>query len=352
MGGIERAMSTLANYFVSKGHEIHYITLLPLDHFFELNNHIYFYQPHFPFKRKGMSVIEYIVYYCKVFAPWGYLRQTVKKIKPDTIMSFGDFFPQVSLISLLGIPVPFYLSNRSSPEIVYGFGMNILRSVAYFLRKPDGVIAQTSAAAERKKRIFGPDFNIKLIPNPARKIIKCSVSKKNWIVSVGRLHKEKGYDRLIKAFSNVDCNDWNLVIAGKGIDADYFYKFAEDLHVSDRIIFVGNVKNVDELLNESKIFVLPSYREGFPNALCEAMAAGLPSIAFDIVAGPRDIIQDGVNGYLIKDNDIIELSRKLKFLIENCEERERLGMEAQKITDRYSLEKIGDSFLDFILENI
>jgi glycosyltransferase involved in cell wall biosynthesis len=349
MGGIERAMSTLANYFVTKGHEVYFVTLLSLDPFFTLDERVRLYVPPYSFNRH-LRGWRYMIYYMRLFVPWGYMRRTIKRIGPDVIMSFGDDLPQMSMLVLLGLKIPFYLSNRSSPDIVYGFRIRAIRWLAYFLKKPDGVIAQTSAAAERKKRILGEDINVRIIPNPARKVEQYNVKKQKWIVAVGRLHKEKGADRLMQAFAMLDAPDWQLVFAGTGLHADYLIRFARDLKIDSRTLFLGKVENIDRLLSESQIFVLPSYREGFPNALCEAMAAGLPCVAFDIVAGPGDIIDNDVNGYLIEDGDIEGMADKLQFLIDNDNERTRLGREAGKITERYSLERIGDMYLNFILQ--
>ena len=87
--------------------------------------------------------------------------------------------------------------------------------------------------------------------------------------------------------------------------------------------------------------------EGFPNALVEAMSAGLPCVSFDCDAGPRDIIDDGTNGYLVPLQDIATFSEKLEILMKNTELRTTIGSEAMKIQEALDTKKIADEFLDF-----
>ena len=346
MGGIERELTILANFFVDKGYEVYYITLLNLEPFFLLDDRVKLISSPFEFNREK-SILKYLSFYIKVFSPFnGYLRNKIKEIGPDVIMCFGDVFPQLCLISFFKIKIPFYISNRSSPNINYNIYFEIFRRLGYLIQKPTGVFAQTSYAAERKFKILGSDANIKIIPNPAREIIEYNVKKENWVVAVGRLHKEKGFDRLIRAFSTVNAPDWKLIIAGTGIHEIEIKKIAKEYNLDDRVSFLGKVENIDMLLSQSKIFVLPSYREGFPNALCEAMAAGLPCISFDIIAGPRDIINDGVDGFLIKDGDIPDMANKIQYLIDHKVVRDKIGLEEKKIINRLSIDNVGQLYLN------
>src|SRR5690606_12600763 len=136
----------------------------------------------------------------------------------------------------------------------------------------------------------------KVIPNAVREIRKVEADKKNYILAMGRFNDStKGFDRLIPAFAQSRAADWTLVFAGGDEDGASLKKQADELKIRDRVKFLGKV-DVDEILSESRIFVIPSRSEGFPNALCEAMAAGLPCIAFDFDAGPRDLIINNHNG--------------------------------------------------------
>ncbi len=349
MGGLERAMTTLANFFVTKDHEVFFITLFPFEPFFTLDKRVTHIPCNYKYSRNS-TILDKIIFYPKVFSPInGFIRKQVKVIKPNVILCFGDMLPQMSMLALIGKQIPVYISNRSAPNIEYPFQIKLARSIGYFFAKPKGVIAQTSFAAERKRRILGPNTNIKIIPNIVRALNKIEITKKNWIVTIGRLHYEKGIDRLLDAYKRINNPDWELIIVGTGKHEKELKKYSQDLGIDKKVNFLGKVENIEEILSQSSIFVLPSYGEGFPNALCEAMSVGLPCISFDIIAGPRDIIEDNVNGFLVKDGDIDGMAAKINYLIENPLEQVRLGSEAQKITTKFSQEKIGSEYLDFIL---
>ncbi|MEG1937398.1 MAG: hypothetical protein RR132_07640, partial [Rikenellaceae bacterium] len=100
MGGIERAMSTLANYFVSKGHEVYFVTIFPFEHFFELDNRVHLYEPSYSFTHGHHSTIYKLTYNWKIFGFQGHIYKTVNSIKPDVIMSFGDWLPHQAMLVL------------------------------------------------------------------------------------------------------------------------------------------------------------------------------------------------------------------------------------------------------------
>lgn len=341
MGGLERAMSNLANYFNSKGHKIYYVVLYKTHKFYQLNEGIELIEPEFNYD------IAKPLYYFKIAL---YIRSKVKAIDPDTVLSFGDYHNALVLFSLLGTKIPVYVSDRSSPQKKFSKLYNLFKTFTY--KKSFGVIAQTQRAAEQKRKMLGDKLKIVIIPNAIRKVEIYNIERKNYILGVGRHYNVKGFDRLIEAFSLLKSN-WKLVLAGGGgPESSNLHSQVERLELTESVIFLGKVTDMDRVYSEAGIFVLTSRSEGFPNALCEAMSSGLACISYDINAGPADIIEDRVNGILIEDNNVIELRSAMQELILNEALRDKLGENAKLIQNKLSVEKSGDKYLKFITSHI
>lgn len=343
LGGIERALSVLANYFVSKGHEVTFISCLAAEKFYELDSRIKLIEPGF---NRTRSMVNKITYYPRMTV---WLRAQIKRARPDVILSFGDWFNPLALLAAKGLNIPVYISDRTSPDYKFHPLVNKAKQLMYPFSA--GFIAQTQRAADFKKKQFRNRLNIRIISNAIKDVEVFDIPKKNWIVSVARLSIEKGPDRLLEAFGKInDKRGWKLVFAGSGPMLNELTERAKELGIAEDVIFLGQIKEVDKLLSEASVFVLPSRLEGFPNALCEAMAAGLPSICFDCIPS-GDVITNGEDGYIVPDGDTDELARVLEFLMNNKEVREEVSQKAKLIKQRLSLSKIGDMYLDFMFNN-
>ncbi len=341
-GGIERALSILSAHFVKRGHKVVYIACRSGKHFYELDSNVIFCEPDFV---HTTSITH------KLFSYWHiihFVRKQLKAFTPDVILSFGDIINPIALIANIGLYYPIYISDRISPKQKLSFFKQLIKRVTY--PNTTGIIAQSSDAADFKRKIFGNKINLKIIPNSLRDIATYSTIKKNWVIGVGRLSFEKGFDRLIQGFAKIkNHEDWSLILVGDGPERKSLEKLAFDLSIADRVVFLGLRKDVDYLLSESKIFVIPSRCEGFPNALCEAMASPLPCISFDSIAA-SDIITNRVNGIVLPDGDIDALGKELSILMDNEDLREKYARNAFSIRERLDKDKIGDMFLEFILE--
>jgi glycosyltransferase involved in cell wall biosynthesis len=224
--------------------------------------------------------------------------------------------------------------------------IQLSRKLTY--RYSDGVLVQTKIAGEIVQHLTGAK-KIRVIPNPLYPINTDTSKKINRIVTLGRLSVEKGHIHLIRAFSQIQNQDWSLAIVGDGPERMNLQKESDRLHVANKVKFYGHLKDFTSLLGESEIFVLPSLHEGFPNALLEAMSVPLASISSDCVAGPGEIIQNGINGLLVKPGDEKALAEAIELLILNSDLRRKLAQEAYKVREKYSFEKIAREYLDFLL---
>jgi len=173
------------------------------------------------------------------------------------------------------------------------------------------------------------------------------LSDKKVFVYSGRLTGGKGLETLVEAMKLVaeSVPTAYLLLLGDGEIKDKLKEEAKFYSVSDKVCFKGNVDNVSEFLNVSDFFVFPSYSEGLPNSLLEAMACGLPVIASRI-GGVVDVVEDGRSGILFEPGDVSGLASAMIRLIEDVELRQRLGIEARKkIVEDFSIDRVADRYI-------
>jgi GalNAc-alpha-(1->4)-GalNAc-alpha-(1->3)-diNAcBac-PP-undecaprenol alpha-1,4-N-acetyl-D-galactosaminyltransferase len=340
MGGIERALSVLADYFVQQDYTVTFISAQGGEKFYPLDQRIQFFEP--DFKRKSGILGKIAFFYSMLF----FIRKTVKKQNPDVVLSFGDAFNPIVLFALSGTKYPIYISDRTSPD--FPFNAFIRFGKKWFYPKSAGFIAQTKRAADYKRKHFGDQLNITIIPNALKKMVRQDVPESNQVLFAGRLSFEKGPDRLLKAFAKINTKeDWKLIFAGNGPMQNELERMVKELGLTAKVSFLGKVNNIDKILSESAIFVLPSRLEGFPNALCEAMAIGLPCICFDAIA-TEDLIEHQKNGFVVKENDIDALAETIEMLMNDPALRKEIGNNAKGIAQKLDAAVIGNKVVDFM----
>ena len=256
------------------------------------------------------------------------------------------------LIASYSINSRIVISGRSSPNRVR-FPGNFIANTLYklghkiFSNKVNGIIAQTNEA----KIVYQTKYNcpIVVIPNFLREIKTYPThTREKIIITVGRCVFEKGQNSLIEAFSMVEDKSWKLQILGDGPLRKELEEQATRLNCADRIEFLGFQKEVDFYLSKAQIFAFTSVIEGYPNALIEGMANGLAPISFDCSAGPSDIIENNVNGFLIPINDIALFAKKLNELISNHTLRAKFQKEALQVLEKNELKTIAKRYQDFL----
>jgi glycosyltransferase involved in cell wall biosynthesis len=338
MGGMERAAVNTANGLNDKEVKIVFISLFKKNHFFTLNKDTKLIEPD-GFNTNSLSFLKTI--------QW--IRNIVKTEKPNKVLAFNKFYAALTAFSLIGINIPFYISERSSPLFVWRQPLKTINRIAFWLKPPTGVIAQTSIAASYQKKYFKKS-KIKVIPNILRPItLHPEIERKEIILAVGRLGDHlKGFDLLIESFSFMKNKTWELHIAGGDENGQELKELAIKLGVLDRITFLGKVKNIDIVYSSAGIFVIPSRSEGFPNALAEAMGAGCCCVAFDFIAGPRDMIKQNRSGIIVDSGNMKKLALAIDELIDNPQRRLQLGQEASKIVHPLSPKVITNEIIEFL----
>lgn len=165
------------------------------------------------------------------------------------------------------------------------------------------------------------------------------------VVSVGELIKRKNYETAIRAMAAAAGSDIHYLICGKGPLDKKLEELAEKLHVREQIHFLGFRSDIAEIMRASDIFLFPTFQEGLPRALSEAMACGLPCIVSK-VRGNTDLIEDGVNGYLYAPTDAQGMSEGMKRLAWNQELRDEMGRNNMMKIREFSLEVAQEAICD------
>jgi len=345
-GGMERVMSELVNYFAAtEKYTVHLVLYgIKREVFYEVSKRVLIHKPSFEFDNS-----KRLFHTVKTIA---FLRKTIRAINPISVLSFGETWNNMVLLSLLGTKIPVYVSDRAQPDKSLGKVHDFLRRKLYPRAK--GVIVQTQKGLEVFKIMY-THSHFKVIGNPIRPIADRQLKREKVILMVGRYIKIKQQDVLIRIFANLNAEDWKLVLVGydhlKQSNQKQWEELAKKLQVEDRVVFTGKQEDVEKYYLTSSIFAFTSASEGFPNVIGEAMAACLPVVAYDCVAGPSDLIISGETGYLIPLNDEIQFTQKLQYLIDFPAKREKMGWKGNEFISTFELIDICEQFEQFIVPN-
>ena len=276
------------------------------------------------------------------------MRRKIISFNPDVVVSFVDQTNARCVFCLLGSGIPVIVSERIHP----GYNpitraWRIARRLTYPIA--DAVSVQTRDGAEWFRRSTFVR-RVVVISNAARypqdlRIDIAGIAATGscpLILAMGRLTRHTGFDLLLAAFhrSGLMENGWRLVILGEGAERDALVEQADALGIAGALTLPGHVHDIGRWLALADIFVLSSRYEGFPNALLEAMQMGQACVSFDCPSGPRDLVVDDRNGFLVPAEDVESLSEALRRLAADPGLRLRLGAEASKVSEHFSPAKV------------
>lgn len=356
-GGMERSLTLKANYLASKDNEYEVYIILTEGRdtppYYELNPHIHLIQLDVNFDDLfTVSTLRKITgYFQKQRIFRRRLTTCLRTIHPDITISLLrreiNFFNKINDGSIKIGEIHFSRAHYRNfntnklpvfiQKILTQYWMNQLINE---LKKLKQFVVLTEGDKQK-----WPEINqISVIPNPLpfypEKTSQCNNHK---VIAVGRYMPEKGFDLLIAAWKSVIQKhpDWTLSIYGDGKLRRQLQTQIHSLELTNNCILEGSVPNIIDKYCESSIFVLSSRYEGFGMVLVEAMACGVAPIAFDCPFGPRDIIQNGKDGFLVEKENIEQLATKINYLIEHEEIRKKMGQTARNNVRRFEIEKIG-----------
>jgi GalNAc-alpha-(1->4)-GalNAc-alpha-(1->3)-diNAcBac-PP-undecaprenol alpha-1,4-N-acetyl-D-galactosaminyltransferase len=261
------------------------------------------------------------------------LRQLFRTARPDVIVSFLPSTNVLAVAASRGLGIPLVVCERADPSADADLhpALRIARLLAYPFA--DRLCAQTRQAAERMRWLSYLCGKPEIIPNPLpQSLVAPSLrirqhSRFGIIIAVGRLSREKGFDGLLRAFhlGFRDAPEWKLEIWGEGPQRACLEELVLELGINDRVKICGHTTNPWEVMARAQLFALTSDYEGFPNAMLEAMALGLPAVAYDCNSGPRDLTDGGRVGVLVPPGDEIALAHTLRKLADDPGRRNALG---------------------------
>ena len=343
-GGVARVISVKANYLVEKfGYEVHILTqnegFFPL--FYSFNAAIVFHD----LRLKG-NLFQFFYSFAQG------LKSKLKAIQPDVIIVCDNGLKAYLIPFILKNKVPIVLEMHSSKFVEEKESdKNILTKVVSTcmpLLKKFGIKKYNRFVVETSESIV--EWKIAdaiIISNPLWFTLeKSSALDNKKVIAVGRHTYEKGFDRMLQIWKKVVAKypNWKLEIYGKSANNRNLRLLAEDLNISNNVIFHEPVQNINEKYLDASFYLMTSRFEGFGMVLIEAMASGLPCIAYDCPCGPRGIISQNEDGFLIENGNEPEYIKAIETLIENTTVRKKMGAKAKLSSEKYNIDAIMETW--------
>lgn len=337
-GGAERVVSLLANEFVNKGIETKILMTAGNECVYDLKPEIECFQAG---EKTGGSMVKRMDRVVR-------LRRYFKRNKAAVLIAFEPDAAFFCSIARIGLSVSLISSERNDPA---SFGNGKTRGFAY--RHSNRIVFQTRGA----KEYFPVEIQKKsrIIENPIAEDLPLPYTgrRKKTVVCVGRLEAQKNHALLLDGFAKFaeKHQDYTLHLYGKGSLEEALKKQAQNLGIGEKVIFEGFVSDITKRIRDAGMYVLSSDYEGISNSLLEAMAVGLPVISTDCPCGGSGMcIEDGINGYLVPTGDEAALIRAMEKMASDEEAAWKMGKEAAKIRETFSVQKIAEKWIEVITE--
>lgn len=353
-GGVERVLTLKANYFAEEyGYDV---TIITTDggnrpNFFLLSNKVNVINLGIDFEAMWHHSFfkRLCIYLPKERKFKKLLSQELNRIKPDITVSLlrreinfltdlDDGSKKIGEIHINRAHYRNFTPNRSNP-IKALFAKYWMHGLVDKVRKLDRFVVLT----EYDRQAWQEIPHVDVIPNPLPFYPdQAPCLRRKRVIAIGRFFDEKGYDMLLKAWAIVEkkCNDWMLDIYGDG-NKLYYEKIAASLNIDrNRCRLNDSISDVQKEYLDSSLFVCTSRFEGFGMGIIEAMACGLPVVAFDCLWGPRSIIADGEDGLLVENGNVDQLAETIIFLIQHPEKIAEMGQKARKNVRRFDIDLI------------
>ena len=330
-GGAERVFVNLASWFLARGYEVTMVTQYQKENEYELPEGVTRVLSDLTPEEEGGRLGN-------LFRRYRKLRRIFKETGADLVLSTIGKNNFMAILTNAFLPTKVVVSVVAEPTEEYPNALMrfLAKTLFYFA---DGIVMQTTDAV----RFFQKSLQKKCV------ILKNSLNpdfvraRPQDIVAVGRMDDNKNQRMAIRAFEKIagQFPEARLILYGDGPLRETLQTEVSKSPLAGRVLFPGRVTDVPERIGKAYAFVLTSFTEGMPNTLIEAMSLGLACISTDCpCGGPRDLIRDGENGFLVPVNDAEALARRLAGLLSDPEKTGRIGKEAAKLGQAYAPEKV------------
>lgn len=355
-GGMERVLANKANYLARQGHEVVIVTTDQQGRkpYFELDSRIAQIDLNINYTQnleKGL-LKKLVGYSLKQRQHKQRLAKCLNRLKADVVISMFDhdasFLYKIKDGSKKVLEIHFSRYKR----LQYG-RTGLLGWIDGLRSMQDLSIAQQYdrfvVLTEEDKGYWGDLNNMEVIPNansfePAG---TAELTKKR-VIAVGRYDYQKGFDDLIKAWKIVHQQqaDWMLSIYGNGPLKPELEKLIRELCLEKVVQLCPPVKNIENEYRNSSILAMTSRYEGLPMVLLEGQVCGLPLVSYACKCGPRDLVEDGKNGYLIEEGDIKSFAEKLIVLMEQPDLRVQMGHDSKRRSKNFTEKIVMQQWVD------
>jgi glycosyltransferase involved in cell wall biosynthesis len=359
-GGMERVLANKANYLSRKGYEIAVVTTdqRGQQSFFSMDERITHYDLGINYEtNNGKSFINKLLNYpIKQWKHRQKLTKLLSELKADIVISMfcndASFLWKIKDGSrkILEIHFSRYKRLQQGRTGIWGITDKFRNWLdARTVKRYERFIVLTHEDAE----YWGKLPNITVIPNALSFVPEQSatlINKK--VIAIGRYNYQKGFNFLIDAWALIRSQqpEWTLEIIGEGELGGLLQAQINKLELRDCVRLKPSTKQIEEEYAQASILAMSSRYEGLPMVLLEAQAMALPAVSFACKCGPKDIITDGDNGFLVPEGDVNALAGKILCLMDDEELRKRMGAAAKENSKRFSEEVVMEQWEDLFKE--
>lgn len=339
-GGAEQVIANLVNHFIEK-YDITLVVNICLESEYALHSNIKYMQIDTENKKDepiGKKVITKLSQ-----KRTHVLKKILEEEKPDVMISFLPE-PTIRMLSLKRYfpNLPMIVAVRNHPKREFNsFILKYIRDRYY--KKADAILVQDKAYQSYLNKNI--QDRIHVIPNFLSKEFEQyqkQAQEEDKIVTVTRLEKQKNLPLLIRSFHALSSSfaSYKLYVYGTGSQKEKLQRLIHKLHLENRVILAGRVKEIPPLIESASLFVLPSNYEGMPNVLLEAMSLSLPVITTDSTEVVSTIITNYQNGIIVPKQNEQKLTQAMEEVLRSKQLRNHLGKEASKVKNIYNKENI------------